>query len=434
VGSRKYYFLILLLVPILVSVSLVDEAFAPYHKQEVKPQPEQSESKAAIPDWIKNNAGWWAEGQIDDTAFLQGIQFLIREGIMIIPPTESSGTSESQGVPDWIKNNAGWWAEGQIDDNTFVQAIQFLIKNGIIVIEQPDSVPKQDDSQLNADKILQTWGLTGCERDANAQSNWLDITYYTVDDGKITFYDELAIPSELKEWQTDDDKHHMAWNVFTEVVPSQYMNDVVWFTIFTDGLEWLEMDVFLEEDSQKWSLLFDVQDWYCLGDLDEDRVKFTMIHEFGHMLSLGPSEIDVDFELRDLGYELDEAFYDALLENEQVCGTGVITTHGCAKEDSYINGFAQRFQVGKYSDSMNFNYQIYSNEWTESLWNYYTEHKDEYVTDYAAGSTQEDFAETFTFFILSEKPQGNSVLEQKILFFYDYTELMEIRDYIKNNL
>jgi peptidoglycan/xylan/chitin deacetylase (PgdA/CDA1 family) len=37
-------------------------------------------------------------------------------------------------VPSWIKNNAGWWAEGAIDDNSFVQGIQFLIKEGIMSI------------------------------------------------------------------------------------------------------------------------------------------------------------------------------------------------------------------------------------------------------------------------------------------------------------
>ena len=37
-----------------------------------------------IPDWIKNNAGWWANGDIDDNSFVQGIQFLIKEGIMKI--------------------------------------------------------------------------------------------------------------------------------------------------------------------------------------------------------------------------------------------------------------------------------------------------------------------------------------------------------------
>jgi len=87
-----------------------------------------------IPAWIKNNAGWWADGQIDDSSFLQGIQYLIKEGIMVIPPTETSGSSESQGVPAWIKNNAGWWAEGQIDDETFVSGIQYLIKVGVIKV------------------------------------------------------------------------------------------------------------------------------------------------------------------------------------------------------------------------------------------------------------------------------------------------------------
>ena len=87
-----------------------------------------------IPDWIKNNAKWWASDQIPDSAFLQGIQFLIKEGIMVIPPTVASESSGSQEVPGWIKNNASWWAEGQIDDNTFVSGIQHLVKIGIIKV------------------------------------------------------------------------------------------------------------------------------------------------------------------------------------------------------------------------------------------------------------------------------------------------------------
>ena len=84
-----------------------------------------------IPSWIKNNAGWWADGQIPDSVFLQGIQYLIKEGIMIIPPTAQETSSGSSEVPDWIKNNAGWWADGQIPDSAFVKGIQFLIKEGI---------------------------------------------------------------------------------------------------------------------------------------------------------------------------------------------------------------------------------------------------------------------------------------------------------------
>ena len=90
--------------------------------------------QTSIPAWIKNNAGWWATDQIDDSSFLKGIQYLIQEGIMIIPPTETSELLSSQAVPAWIKNNAGWWATDQIDDSAFVQGIQYLIREGIIVV------------------------------------------------------------------------------------------------------------------------------------------------------------------------------------------------------------------------------------------------------------------------------------------------------------
>ena len=102
--------------------------------------------ETSIPAWIKNNAGWWATDQIDDSSFLQGIQYLIQEGIMIIPPTESSDDSDAipdagqraqafdQRVPAWIKNNAGWWATDQIDDSSFLQGIQYLVQKGIIVV------------------------------------------------------------------------------------------------------------------------------------------------------------------------------------------------------------------------------------------------------------------------------------------------------------
>jgi len=102
--------------------------------------------ETSIPAWIKNNAGWWATDQIDDSSFLQGIQYLIQEGIMIIPPTESSDDSDAipdagqraqafdQRVPVWIKNNAGWWATDQIDDSSFLQGIQYLVQKGIIVV------------------------------------------------------------------------------------------------------------------------------------------------------------------------------------------------------------------------------------------------------------------------------------------------------------
>jgi hypothetical protein len=87
-----------------------------------------------IPAWVKNNAGWWAAGAIDDNSFVQGIQFLVQEGFMKIPVTEQGSGSGSNEIPAWVKNNAGWWAAGAIDDNSFVQGIQFLVQEGFMKI------------------------------------------------------------------------------------------------------------------------------------------------------------------------------------------------------------------------------------------------------------------------------------------------------------
>ena len=100
--------------------------------------PSISGQEATIPDWIKNNAGWWADGLIDDGSFVSGIQWLISNGIMNIPSTEQGGGDEENIIPSWIKNNAGWWADGLIDDSSFVSGIQYLIKSGIIVVIQAE--------------------------------------------------------------------------------------------------------------------------------------------------------------------------------------------------------------------------------------------------------------------------------------------------------
>ncbi len=92
-----------------------------------------TENQYFIPNWVKNNAGWWADGQIPDSAFVQGIQFLIKEDIIVVPATESE-TQDGSNIPEWIKTNAGWWADGQIDDRTFANGIEFLINVGIIVV------------------------------------------------------------------------------------------------------------------------------------------------------------------------------------------------------------------------------------------------------------------------------------------------------------
>ena len=89
-----------------------------------------------IPSWIKSNAGWWAEGVIDDSSFVQGIQFLITENMLQIPDSSTYPASDitTKEIPSWIKSNAGWWSNGLISDEDFLKGIQYLVKNGIISV------------------------------------------------------------------------------------------------------------------------------------------------------------------------------------------------------------------------------------------------------------------------------------------------------------
>ena len=96
--------------------------------------PTQTESEISIPSWIKNNAGWWADGLIDDTSFVLGLEWLISNDVMTIPPTEQATEYGATIIPDWIKNNAGWWSNGLIPNDAFVSGLQWLISNGIITI------------------------------------------------------------------------------------------------------------------------------------------------------------------------------------------------------------------------------------------------------------------------------------------------------------
>ncbi len=162
-----------------------------------------SSAYAEVPGWVKNNAGWWADGIITESEFISGVEFLITDGIIVVPPTSVSSET-SDGVPGWVKNNAGWWADGTITDGEFVNGIQHLMSIGLIGIQasetnQVDVKPIISDSselgllqaQLDTcSEIKKNYDRLNCERSAK-----YEITAYhyklvaeSYETGPITFY------------------------------------------------------------------------------------------------------------------------------------------------------------------------------------------------------------------------------------------------------
>ena len=98
--------------------------------------PDVDPGSFTVPSWIKNNAGWWAGGQIDDSSFVSGIQWLILNDVITISSTQQGAGDGDNIIPSWVKNTAGWWAEDKIHDITFVSAIKYLINEGIMIVGQ----------------------------------------------------------------------------------------------------------------------------------------------------------------------------------------------------------------------------------------------------------------------------------------------------------
>jgi hypothetical protein len=90
-------------------------------------------NEISIPDWVRNNAGWWSANQIQDSDFVSGIEYMIKEGIIKVTLT-NNGKNEEDAIPDWVKNNAGWWSEHLISDEEFANGLQYLIEKGIISV------------------------------------------------------------------------------------------------------------------------------------------------------------------------------------------------------------------------------------------------------------------------------------------------------------
>jgi len=74
----------------------------------------------------------------DDVSGVMTLQFENLNGSdladAIFPVVVDRVHIDETSIPAWIKNNAGWWATDQIDDSAVVQGIQYLVQNGIIVI------------------------------------------------------------------------------------------------------------------------------------------------------------------------------------------------------------------------------------------------------------------------------------------------------------
>jgi len=83
-------------------------------------------SDVVILSWVKDVAGFWCGDEIDNASFIEAIQYLINNDVIMVPATTSSG-SGAQEIPNWIKSNTCWWSQGLITNSDFALVLQYFI-------------------------------------------------------------------------------------------------------------------------------------------------------------------------------------------------------------------------------------------------------------------------------------------------------------------
>jgi hypothetical protein len=229
-------------------------------------------------------------------------------------------------------------------------------------------------------------------------------------------FEPLNDPARIV-WQKDAAKHRQIWTHFANLIPAERRAMVSQFVIFSDGragtLAAVEPD---ENDPTKWILAIDIAD----AD-DKTELTHTLIHEYGHLLTLNASQVppNVAVIYSDNPREFNKA--------KRACKQ-YFTGEGCSLPNSYINAFYSRF------------WRDLEREWErmtrggedeEGLERFYAKYRDRFVSDYAVTAPEEDLAEAWTHFVLQPKPRGKTIAEQKVLFFYAYPELTQLRAHIR---
>ena len=294
-----------------------------------------------------------------------------------------------------------------------------------------------------AQKAQSIWDHSMQQQENGSDEEYIDgptedgyeITKYKVVGDTIEKIFDYDLPSDLVHIQEDKEKHHEIWNSFVSLIPETYRN-VSEFYLTTDGVGEIVGGINRDpEDLSKWHLFYDIYDSYPDGTFDAKSTIHTTIHEFGHILTTSSDQLDVDSELVMLLENDESAFDEIFTTRSEKCFPEYMLVDGCAKINSYINQFHQRFWTDIISEWEEMQYIENDDKYYEQMDLFYQKYEGRFVSSYASTNVDEDIAESWTAFVLLEKPEDiRRMSDEKIVFFYDYPELIELRHHIRNNL
>lgn len=235
----------------------------------------------------------------------------------------------------------------------------------------------------------------------------------------------LTLLEVVDDTAVDTAGFEAVWEVIRDLLPPDILvAEVREYQVFTDGpdetLAYVEP---LAADPAFWLMAIDTADVQVVNGTLSDDVVHTIVHEFAHIVTLENNQVPPD---PDAGAEEGSAVAVA-------CQT-FYTGEGCSLPDSYINQFFLAYWDDLFDELLDIEAIEDQLAYEDALYAFYEQYEDRFVTDYAATNPGEDIAESFTFFVLRDAPVGGTQADEKVLFFYDFPQMVAIREHIRAQL
>lgn len=251
------------------------------------------------------------------------------------------------------------------------------------------------------------------------QDHWQDLIFATIDDQdrlniieKTNRYDVRKIEEESVQLKKErgSDVLEEYWYIFSSFFPREYRTNLM-YMYWTDTGDDVVLGVGRDEEDFQKSLLMISHH----VDQYQPRIKNTLIHEFGHVLTLSQDQMELESK-----------------EESAICLSSHLHMIDCMNETSYLKYFYDQFWADIIDDFDKINWND-----GEDYHAFFLENEERFFNSYQGSNPIEDIAETFTFFVMmnSSEREGKSEIKYKKLdFFYEYEELIELRTMILENI
>ncbi|MBD1372628.1 hypothetical protein IC620_09705 [Hazenella sp. IB182357] len=225
-----------------------------------------------------------------------------------------------------------------------------------------------------------------------------ELAYFMTEEGKLN---NIAIESEHWNYNSKHERTATAiWDLWNDIIPDPY-HQVDKLYLFQGG----DFAAYVNMYNMRVELGVNIK-----HNQDQKQLTTTLVHEFGHILTLNQEQFTEDRYTSD--------------QQELECPAYFDEWSDCPNQESYLYSFYNKFW--KKIETEWKKKKIETSEARQTA--FYNKYRSQFVSEYATTSPVEDIAESFQYFIFSPKPTNlSSIKSQKIAFFYEYPELVAIR-------